>query len=186
MCGRSPGDPVCSWNLGLLLLLLVGGFAHGVEPVAKEQQLKAAFLYNFTKFVEWPASNFAAADSPIVIGVLGSNLLATELENAVGKRKINGRGIFVKRIQAVADVKGLHLLFVSTAQDARLGELRGALRGANVLTVGESDAFAKSGGVITFVIMDGKVRFDINTTAAERASLKVSAQLQKLARTVRK
>lgn len=172
------------WALGWLML--ISGTAFCAEPASKEQQLKAALLFNFTKFVEWSPASFPAPDSPIVIGVLGSNPFADEMENAVRNRNVNGRKISVKRLQGVAGAKGVHLLFVSAGEDARLGELGGALRGANVLTVGESDAFTKSGGIITFVIVGGKVRFDINSTAAERASVKISAQLQKLARSVRK
>jgi hypothetical protein len=86
----------------------------------------------------------------------------------------------------MAEVRNVHLLFVSASEDVRLGEIREALRGSNVLTVGESEAFAKFGGVITFVIEGGKVRFDINIAMAAQASVKISAQLQKLARSVRR
>lgn len=160
--------------------------ALGGESVPKEYQLKAAFLYNFTKFIEWPAPSFPDAGSPIIIGVLGSSPFGDELENAVRNRKVNGREITVKRLQSVAAAKSVHVLFVAASEDARLGELREALKGANVLTVGESDAFAKSGGMIDFIIEGDKVRFDINIGAAGQTAVKIGAQLQKLARTVRK
>lgn len=186
LAGRERGLPRAgSCGRAIVWLLLIGATGLRAE-VSKEQQLKAALLFNFTKFVEWSPASFPAPDSPFVIGVLGSNPFADEMENVAKSRNVNGHKISVKRLQGVAGARGVHLLFVSASEDARLGELRGALRGANVLTVGESEAFAKSGGVITFVIVGGKVRFDINSTAAGQASVKISAQLQKLARTVRK
>jgi hypothetical protein len=178
-----PRGRVCSgWAI---VLFLLGSTALRAE-VSKEQQLKAALLFNFTKFVEWSPASFSSPDSPLVIGVLGSSPFAEEMENVAKNRNVNGHKIAVRKLQGAAGVRGVHVLFVSASEDARLGELRGALRGANVLTVGESDAFARSGGVITFVIVGGKVRFDINRSAAEQSSVKISSQLQKLARTVRK
>jgi hypothetical protein len=182
--GLWPG-PGAGGGWAIVWLLLVGSTALRAE-VSKEQQLKAALLFNFTKFVEWSPASFPAPDSPLVIGVLGSRPFADEMEKVAKNRNVNGHKISVRKLQSPAGARGVHLLFVSASEDARLGELRGTLRGANVLTVGESDAFARSGGVITFVIVGGKVRFDINSAAAEQASVKISAQLQKLARTVRK
>ena len=174
-----------SCGLAIVWLLLIGASTVRAE-VSKEQQLKAALLFNFTKFIEWSPGSFPAANSPLVIGVLGSEPFADEMENVVRNRNGKGRNISVRRLQGTAGARGVHVLFVSASEDGRLGQLRGTLRGANVLTVGESDAFARSGGAITFVIVGGKVRFDINSTAAAQASVKISAQLQKLARTVRK
>ena len=186
LAGRDRGLPRAGFcGRAIIWLLLIAAPTLRAE-VSKEQQLKAALLFNFTKFVEWSPASFPAPDSPLVIGVLGSPSFADEMENVAKNRNVNGHKISVKKLQGAAGARGVHLLFVSASEDARLGELRGALRGANVLTVGESEAFAKSGGVITFVIVGGKVRFDINSTAAGQASVKISAQLQKLARTVRK
>jgi hypothetical protein len=167
-------------------LLLMSSFAAGAETVSKEYQLKAAFLYNFTKFVEWSAPSLATPGSPITIGVFGANPFGGELENVVRNRKVNGHEIVVKRVQTVAGVRGVHLLFVPVAEDARLPELRETLQGSNIVTVGESDAFARSGGMITFVIDGDRVRFDINIAAVNASSVKLSAQLQKLARSIRK
>ena len=176
---------VCGWRV-LGWLLLMASAAVAGEPVSKEYQLKAAFLYNFTKFVEWSPSSFGAPDSPVVIGVLGSDPFGDELQNVVRGRKVNGREISVKRLQTTAGAKGVHLLFITAGEDALLADIQAGLRGASVLTVGESEAFGRSGGVIIFVIEGDKVRFDINIAAAEQAAVKISAQLQKLARSVRK
>jgi hypothetical protein len=182
---RSVPRTALKWGLiAGLLWIAATGFCG--EFVSKEYQLKAAFLYNFTKFVEWDPSSFATPGSPIVIGILGSNPYGNELENAVRNRKVNGREVSVRRVQSIAGAKSVHLLFVAATEDARLGELREALKGSGVLTVGESDTFSRSGGIVTFVIDADKVRFDINIAAADFNSVKISAQLQKLARSVRK
>ncbi len=172
------------WVAGWLLIVSTTPLCGA--PLSKEYPLKAAFIFNFTKFVEWSPQSFAGPESMIVIGVLGSSALVKDLESAVQNRKVNGRAILVKSVQSLAGAKSVHLLFVSATEDARLGDLREEFKGTHVLTVGESETFAKAGGVITFVIDGDKVRFDINATAADKASLKISAQLQKLARAVRK
>jgi len=170
--------------LGWVLLgSAVDGRAQG--PVSKEYQIKAAFLYNYIKFVEWPAPS-QNASQPIVIGVWGGNPFGDALGSTVRDRKINGRTIVVKQVRTAAAARATHLLFVSAADDARFGELREALKGSGVLTVGESESFAQQGGMIFFTLDGDKLRFEINMNAAEQAGLKISAQLQKLARAIRR
>ena len=166
------------WLAGLLLVAATVAFS--AEPVSKEYQLKAAFVYNFAKFVEWPAQSFASADSPIIITILGRNPFGDELENTVRGRKINGHPIVVRLIQAASAARGTHLLFVSAAEDGRFGD-----PGNGVLTVGESASFAKQGGIIIFTPDEDKLRFEINAAAANQSGLKISAQLQKLASAIR-
>jgi len=154
--------------------------------VSKEYQIKAAFLYNFTKFVEWPDSAFADAKSPIVIGVLGPNPFGDELAKAVEGRKVNGRDLIVQTAEKIDDVKGVHVLFISATEDQKLAGHLAALKGKPVLIVGETELFGKNGGIITFTLEGDKVRFEINMETAGGAGLKISAQLQKLAKTVRR
>lgn len=181
----SPLGILCRWGALGWLVLIGSATLHG-QSASKEYQLKAAFLYNFTKFIEWDAASFSGPGAPIVIGIFGADPFAGELENAVRDRKVNGREIVVRHVSSVAGARNVQLLFVAGDADARSGELKEALRGANVLTVGETDAFTKAGGIITFVIEGDKVRFDINAAAAAQASIRISAQLQKLARSVRR
>jgi hypothetical protein len=152
--------------------------------VAKEYQIKAAFLYNFVKYVEWPARRFAAEDSPIVIGILGANPFGEVLAGIVKNRKVNGRSIEVKVVSTAADAATVHALFVGIHQDGRLAAMIGPLRDAAVLTVGESRAFIAAGGVIAFVFEGDKVRFEVNLPSAQESDLKISAQLLKLASAV--
>ena len=157
--------------------------AQNAAPVSKEYQIKAAFLYNFTKFVEWPPACFPTASSSIVLGVLGRNPFGDELEKIVGGRIVNGRAIVVKIFQTADEVSGVHLLFVPAGEETRMSVT--VWKEAAVVAVGESESFASLGGTITFVQAGDKVRFEINIAAAERGRVKISSQLQKLALAVR-
>ena len=167
--------------LCVAILCAVIAVARADEAVTKEYQLKAAFLYNFTKFVEWPALSFASADSPIVIGIYRSNPFGGELEKIVSGRKVNGHKIVVAQVPSPAAGRQTHILFVGAAQDSKLNEVKGALNGTAVLTVGESEAFARQGGMVTFSLKNDSLRFSINNDSAQKAGLKISSQLQKLA-----
>ena len=174
------GRAGCAWLcLGLLAL-------PAQAQVSKEYQIKAAFLYNFAKFVEWPAQSFASTNSPLVIGVVGKSPFGTELEKVVTNRKINGRDILVRQIETLAEAGGVHLLFFSAAEDTRAGQTLEDFHSLGILTVGETEPFSARGGMIAFLLEGDKVRFDINVEAAEQAGLKISVQLQKLAKSVRR
>lgn len=174
------------WLVAGLLGAVAASSAPGAEPVSKEYQIKAAFLYNFANFVQWPEQSFADADSPIVIGVLGSSPFGTELDKAIRGRSINGHRLVAIVVQTPAAARQAHLLFVAVTEDSKLDELKAALGGAPVLTVGEAPAFARQGGMITFVLRSDKLRFEINVGTAQKAGLKISAQLQKLATEIRR
>jgi len=191
------GSPGCRAGRGLarsirLLCCLLcglaglGGGAAAELAIAKEYQLKAAFLYNFTKFVDWPTSSFAGSNAPFVLGVVGRSPCTAELEQIVKDRKVNGRQIVVRIVATTEAAKSVHALFLPAGEDPRLEEWLGAVRGLGVLTVGESELFVKHGGVIHFLLEGEKIRFDINMDQADAGGLKVSAQLQKLAKSVRR
>ena len=166
-------------------LSLVGAPAPGAERVvSKEYQLKAAYLYNFTKFVEWPEQRFRDPASPIVIGVLGRNPFGDELNNIVRDRTVNGHTILVILITTPDDLRAVHLLFVPAGEEPRPEFAAALAQRPGVLTAGESGTFLAGGGVITFTQADDKLRFTINLESAERAGLKLSAQLLKLATVV--
>jgi len=154
------------------------------EPgAAQEQQVKSAFLYNFTKFVEWPATRFANSADPIVLGVFGDADILDALQTVVRGRTVNGRALVVRRVVTVQEVLGTHLVFAAASEDARFAAISPALRDSAVLTVGESPDFLAEGGSIRLLLIAGKLRFEINAAAAVRAHLKISAQLQSLAAT---
>jgi YfiR/HmsC-like len=152
--------------------------------VTKEYEVKAAFLYNFAKFVEWPPSSFPDDHAPLVIGVFGANPFGDELEEMVRGRKLGGRDIAVEYIDTAEQAKTVQVLFVSRDEDQRVDDLLQALASCNVLVVGESDRFSAAKGMIRFFVEGDRVRFDIDVARADGVGLKISAQLQKLARAV--
>jgi len=172
--------------LPALLAVALLGLASSAraEPVPKEYQLKAAFLYNFSKFVQWPPDRFADETSPIVIAVLGQSPFGDELNRLVRERLVNGRAIEVRPISSVADIPRAHILFVPAGAEPLLNA--GPLVAPGVLTVGESAGFAARGGIIRFILVEEKVRFEIDQGSAKRAGLKLSGQLLKLATIIRK
>ena len=150
----------------------------------KESEIKAAFLYNFTKFIDWPADAFARPDSPFVIAVLGRTPLAAEMEKAVRGRKIGGRHVVVRICRTAADAAASQVVFIA-ADDVTTRELLQRVQGRAVLTVGETERLLHQGGTIAFLFEDDdKVHFGINMSSADRAGLRVSAQLQKLAKAI--
>lgn len=135
-----------------------------------EYQVKAAFLFNFLKFVDWP---LPADGRPWVIGVLGKDPFMESLEDMVRGKTVNGRSVIVRHFAHPGDVRDCHILFIPRAEFKRVGIV--LLPG--VLTVGEADGFLAAGGVINFVLVDQKVHFEASAQAAKAAGLHVSAQL---------
>lgn len=191
-CGALPRSiSRCCLFLALFGLLAPAGrtaFAAD-HTISKEYQLKAAFLYNFSKFVQWPSECFSNETSPIVIAVLGESPFGDELENAVHGRMVSGRPIVIKIIDSLESLEesgSAQVLFVGAKEERRLGDSLDPLHRANILTVGETPRFSAMGGIITFILAEDKVRFEINQGAGEQADLKINAQLLKLALPVRK
>jgi hypothetical protein len=155
------------------------------QTTVKEHQLKAAFLYNFTKFIDWPTNAFAAVDSPFVIGVAGETPSLTGLEQIARDHTVNGRKLEVRRI-SLRDVSRVHVLFVPSSAASSCGEWLAAAAGGPRLTVGECDAFAQNGGMIHLLLEGERIGFEINVDEMNAAGLKASAQLQRLAKKIRK
>ena len=154
---------------------------------SSEYLIKAGFIFNFAKFVEWPPATFAQADSPIVIGILGTDPFGAIIDQIVQDKKIGARGFVVKRLKWGADPKDLReckILFVGASESAHIDELVQIVRGLPILTVGETPGFAERGGVIRLVLEDNKVRFEVNVEAARQAGLTISSRLLTLARII--
>jgi hypothetical protein len=172
------------WRGALLLALAVLALPALAQGSAAETGIKAAFLYKFGGFVEWPPRAFAQPDSPMVIGVMGADALAGELERAVAGRNVQGRAIAVRRVRRGDPYAGLHVLFVGRAETEWLGEILEAASGQPLLTVTDSEEGLARGSMINFVTVDDKVRFDIALPQAERGHLKISSRLLAVARKV--
>ena len=159
--------------------------AHAPPPSAGEYQLKTVLLYNFVKFVEWPAESFADARSPIIIGILGNDPFVAIIDQSIKDKTVKGRKLMVKRLEKIEGVKVCHILFISSSEERYLPEIMKTLKDSSVLTVSEVKQFAQRGGIVNFIIKKNKIRFEINIDAAERAKLKISSKLLKLAKIVR-
>ena len=155
------------------------------SEVPKEYQIKAAFLFHFAQFVEWPSKSFTNANAPIVIGVLGENSFGGALDEIVKGETIGNRKIAVQYSHRVQDLKNCQIVFVSKSETTLLPRILKELDGNNLLTVGECDGFAGRGGVMNFYIEDGRVHFEINPDAAERERLNISSQLFRLGKIVK-
>ena len=169
------------------MLLAAGGGARGDETakgVLSEYQIKAAYLYYFTTFVDWPSESYSRTDETVVVGVLGEDPFGAILDETLRGKSVNSRKLVVKRFSSIKEARDSHVLFISSSERDRLPSILKALEGAAVLTVGDLDQFASRGGQIAFRTEDKKVRFDINVAAVQRAHLKISAQLMKLGRIV--
>lgn len=161
--------------LGALLPAMAGG------QTTDEYQVKAAFLFNFAKFVEWPPQTFKSPGDAMSICVLGPNPFGRSLDEAVDGKSIDGRSFAVRQVADIQQAGGCQILFIPSGQKKRPAET--AMAG--VLTVGESDGFAAGGGVIGFKLEGGRVRLEVNVGAAEQSKLRISSKLLSLARIVK-
>ena len=168
--------------LNLACLLVMGASPiRAQESQPSEYQLKAAFIYNFAKFVEWPASALPLNNSPFVIGILGENPFNEDLKKTVAGKKISDHPISVVSFLNVSEATNCHILFISSSERNRLAEIFKTLQAAPVLTVGETEQFTEAGGMINFVTEANKIRFQIKEETAKAAQLKVSSKLLNLA-----
>jgi hypothetical protein len=169
-----------TWLVAALLALP----SLAVAQADREVQVKAAFLYKFGDFVDWPGSAFAGPDAVFTIGVVGADTLADELERVTKGRSVQERAVVVRRIRRGEPLGRVHVLFIGQAESARLPELAAATQGQPVLVVTDTDGATTRGSMINFVSVDGKVRFDVALPPAERGNLKISARLLAVARKV--
>lgn len=170
----------------VLAFMIVAGMVLAQAQTPSEYELKAAFIYNFSKFVEWPSLAGTELNLPMVIGILGEDPFGQEMDGVVYGKTANGRRLVVKRFSNLKEFAPCHILFVSSSQRDNLRRILDSVAGSGVLTVGETKRFAEEGGVIHFNMIGGKVRLIINQAAAERAGLKISAKLLSLADVIRK
>ncbi len=170
------------WVLGVVLLLLSGTRAQ--SPTAGEYQVKAAFLYNFAKFIAWPPSSFSDASAPLRICVLGQDPFGQELRDITSDKNINGRRLQVDQVADLGLARTCHILFVASSEKAQLKRIFESLQGTDAVTVGDSKGFIDQGGMINFVLENNRVQFEVNHKAAERAGLKISSKLLNVAKHV--
>ncbi|MDB6094700.1 MAG: putative transrane protein [Verrucomicrobia bacterium] len=174
------------WLLLLTASWAATGAASGASAATpSEYELKAAFLFNFVRFIEWPNLGMPPASQPVVIGVLGDDPFNGALDKIVSGETINGRRLVVKRFQRKDDVTLCQVLYISRSEAGRLGGLLGRLKGKAVLTVSDIDRFAYVGGMIGLVMEQGRVRLQINLDTANAGRLAISAKLLRPALVIR-
>lgn len=150
----------------------------------REYEIKAAYLYNFINYIDWPADALPPAGGTITIGIVGETPFGAAFDPLNGKQT-KGRKLVVKQVASTNDLKQCQIVFVCVSEKSRLSEYLGQLKDARLLTVSEIDGFAEQGGVINFISERNKVRFEINPEAARRAGLTISSELLKLAKLVK-
>jgi len=155
--------------------------AHAQE--VPEYQLKAAFLYNFAKFIEWPQTAFKDSSAPFVIGILGDDPFGENI-NFIKSKKVKSRKLEIKHFKNLKDLKTCQILFVSSSEKKQLPEILAAVKDSTMLTVGDVDSFIESGGVIRFVLENETLGFAINAEAVKQAEFKISSQLLKFGQLV--
>jgi YfiR/HmsC-like len=165
-----------------LILLAVCAFMSGEAVTAPshgltEYEIKAGFLFNFTKFVEWPEGTFVDSNAPIVLGVVGEHPVGNLLTETFGGKAVNGRAVLVRQFKAGQDLRGCQVLFIASTDKKQMVQILEKLRGSTVLTVGEGSGFTQSGGMIAFLVEGNKVRLEIDLEAASEAHLKISAKV---------
>jgi hypothetical protein len=166
------------------LLVIVASNAPAVRAQSQslEYDVKAAFLYNFARFVTWPAGSFAAPDAPLSICVIGEDPFGSRLDELVEGERVNDRPLAVRRLAAPSDAAACHLVFVSPSERARFGPILSRIDTRRLLTVSDTLEFLEAGGHLSFYIEDGRVRFAVNAAAIRECDFKVSSRLLQVAR----
>lgn len=150
-----------------------------------ESQVKAAFLVNFPKYVDWPAEAFVQTNSPVIIAVLGRTEVTAELQKIITGRSINGRPLVLKPLASGEEPSGCHILFISATAPELSPDVLARLTADAVLTVGESAEFLERGGIINLARREQKIALEVNLPAAERARIEISSKLLSVARVVK-
>lgn len=172
----------------LLFASATSGAAQGQEGfIDREPKIKAAYLYQFIRYTQWPNSAFAGADSPLVIGAIGKDPVNPFLKQIAAKRKAGNRKLVFRVIEKAEQAKGCHLIFVSDKADKEVADAALKLvEKQPVLLVGETENFAQSKGVLEFHVVSNKVKLKLSLAAAQKRGLKISSQLAKLTEIVDK
>lgn len=164
----------------LLLLLLAMAEGRAADS-ARASQIKAAFIFNFAQFTEWPEDAFADKEAPLVIGILGSNTFGDVLEETVRNEVVRGRRLVIERYKQVAEIKTCHILYIGESEENRLETIREALKTKPVLTVTDIENAAARGVIIELMTVQNRIRFRVNLEAAKAANLTLSSKLLRAA-----
>jgi hypothetical protein len=164
-------------GIAVLALICAGGIGVGAQAQSlEEHDAKAAFVLKLVNFVQWPSNN-----GDLVIGFIGADATSEALQRLASGKSVNGHGIVVRRLGVDGDLKACQMIFVGASERKNTPSVLERLRGSSVLTVGESDGFGQHGGIVNLLLNEGRIRFEVNPHAAERAHLQISSRLLSLA-----
>jgi hypothetical protein len=169
------------WQLISIFVVTSAATSPAQNGISPEYQVKAVFLFNFARFVSWPAKSFPDSTAPIVIGVLGDDPFGSYLDETVRGEKVNNRALNVQRYRRVSEVRNCQVLFVSRSESDRFEQDFASLRGRAILTVGDAEDFAARGGMIRLAMEKNKVRMRVNLEVVKAANLTISSKLLRVA-----
>jgi hypothetical protein len=175
---------VVNKGVAIVLVLLFGDAHRSDAQSATPREVKAAFMYNFARFTEWPIDAFVSESAALVIGVAGDEALRRNVDNVVRGKFAGSRALKTQHVKNPRDMAGIQMLYIGATAASRTEEFVQALNGEPVLTVGEVDGFIEKGGMINFLIADNRLRFEIGWNATEHSRLKVSSRVLTLALTL--
>jgi hypothetical protein len=167
---------------GILLVACNFASLHAQPKPSLEYQVKAAFLFNFTRFIHWPASAYTSADAPFVIGIAQNDPFGAYLDDLVNGEQVDGHHIIIRRYADGQDVSDCQLLYIGSTDQTKLKALLAQMAHRNILTVSDTDDFIKAGGILRFYKDENKIKMEIKLAAAKAAQLDISAKLLQVAK----
>lgn len=178
------------WRLALFLIacglaMATSSWADALGEESVEYRVKLAFIHNFTKFVEWPASSYSNPDAPLVIYVVGTDPFNADLEDELRLRKVGRHPLVIRNLKPGDAIGACQMVFISLSAQDQVASIVKGLKGSSTLTVSETQGFALKGGMINFAVEGHRVRLEVNPLAANRAGLKISSRLLNLATIVK-
>lgn len=175
-----------SHSCSRFLLVVYGAlFFSAQTSTTREYQIKAAFVFNFTQFVEWPAQSFSTPQSPAVIGIIGKDPFGNYLEETIAGETINKHPLVIQHFNTVEEVTNCHILFVNINDKAKLQSIIEKLKGKSILTISDNNSFTKLGGMIRLYTRDDKINIQVNLEETKAGNLTISSKLLKLAEIVK-
>lgn len=164
-----------------LLMACPASFVSAQTSALPEYQVKAAFLFNFTQFVEWPSSSFSTSQAPMVIGIFGKDPFGSYLKETVAGEKVNGHPLVIQHYSNIEDIRTCHILFINETEAHKVKQVIESLKERSILTVSDKPDFMKNGGMIRLYIENNKTKLRINPKATEAANLVISSKLLRIA-----
>ena len=168
----------------LFTFLFVWGctnYSYAQTPVSNEYQIKAAFLFNFTQFVEWPNTSFATSNEPLVIGILGKNPFGSYLNEIITGEVVNGHPLVIRYYPTASELQYCHILYINKSEIDNLKQITEKLKGQSTLTISDANNFLNSGGMVELFTRDKKIKIKINLEDAKEKKLTISTKLLRLA-----